>query len=166
MKHANAEMIKAVVDNLELVIFFKETDDARWFKTNINSLVNACSTTDYFLCLPQRKEACLHWLNGGDVQLDHFDQPMPNSGVNGNCHLVDFDEDVNSLPWKLNHPFMDEAQEIRIKPKKEKRWIAVNPDGYVMPIHADSIESARAHACHDTTRLTLGVQYIEIEVEV
>lgn len=118
MKHTNAEMIKAVVDNLELVIFFKEADDARWFNTNIHSLVNACSTTDYFLCLPQHKEACLHWLNGGKAQVKYTKASYPYL-----CYV-----DISESNWSDGHVFMDKLLNIRIKPQKEKRWIIWNLD--------------------------------------
>ena len=60
---------------------------------------------------------------------------------------------------------MNPSTKIRTKPKKEKRWIAVNSDGYVMPIHCGSIDSAKQHASHIDSRLTESVQFIEIEVE-
>ena len=158
MKHANAEMIKAVLDNTELVIFCEvvdhENEDGNyWAVSNLSSLVSCFNK--FFVCLPQHKEACLHWLNGGDVQVrDFVTSPF--------LDITDWGKE-----WLPNGcGFMVESWVIRIKPKKEKRWIAVNSDGYVMPIHTDSVESAKAHANHDESRLTANVQYIEIEVEV
>ena len=148
MKHANAEMIKAVADNTDLVIFFKESDDARWFKTNINSLVNACSTTEYFLCLPKHKEACLHCLNGGVSQYLS----------NGMKEWINFG---SSNYWCSTHLFMTNECEIHIKPKKEKRWIAVLSNGRVSGWHDEGLEMLKQqyNEC-------AGWQFIEIEVEV
>lgn len=168
MKHKNYEMIKAVAYNTELVIFFNDTEDNEWRPCSFEMLFSPDVETEYFLCLRQHKEACLHWLNGGEAQLDHFDEPMPNSGVKGNCHLVDFYEDVNSLPWKINHPFMDEAQEFRIKPKKEKRWIGVYNHN-VTSQHFDSIETAKSFIRRRDEFKNCAPEawnFIEIEVEV
>ncbi|AUS00563.1 hypothetical protein NVP1276O_70 [Vibrio phage 1.276.O._10N.286.54.E4] len=155
MKHKNAEMIIAKANNTELAVFVKVVDSQNesgsyWAPSSLSTL--SIAENEFFLCLPQHKEVCLHWLNGGDIQV------LDSNWIN--VHPVE------SYPWEDEHDFMCEDSKIRIKPKKEKRWIAVNPDGYVLPIHADSKESIRAHASSDTSRLTLGVQFIEIEVEV
>ena len=157
MKHANAEMIKAVVDNLELVIFFKEADDARWFKTNINSLVNACSTTEYFLCLPQHKEAVLNSLNGGDSEVSYGGDLWTKC----NC-----DQPVK---WDSRYWYMVENCESRIKPKKQKRWIATFPwngnDSYVTPKHFKCKESLNCYIVNNYGARDY-YQAIEIEIEV
>lgn len=152
MKHKYAEMIKAKADDMELVLFTKRGESSTWGELDNHGDVTFLYDFDYFLCLPQHKEACLHWLNGGELQA------MDTNWINV--------FPVESYQWEEEHDFMCQDAKIRIKPKKEKRWIAVNPDGYVLPIHADSKESIRAHASSDTSRLTLGVQFIEIEVEV
>lgn len=167
MKHKHYEMIVAKAANMELVVLYK--DNEGWFPCAESAkpyFPDFECADDYFICLPQHKEACLHWLNGGDVQLDHFDEPMPNSGVKSNCHSIDFDEDVSSLPWKLNHPFMDEAQEIRIKPKKEKRWIAVDPSTSQCTRHYSTKESCFNSEFAGCEGNASGWQFIEIEVEV
>ena len=127
MKHKNAEMIKAVVDNVELVILVKVIDPENelgnyWSASSLATL--AAASNDFFLCLPQHKEACLHWLNGGGVQAIHFENQMPDSGVMFDSDFVDVEDGVNTYPWKTNHIFMQE-HEIRIKPKKEKRWLSI-----------------------------------------
>ncbi len=171
MKHKHYDMIVAKAENMDLVVFFNPSLGSsadKWEEATTTLFPAFHPETEYFLCLPQHKEACLHWLNGGGVQLDHFDQPMPNSGVKGNCQLVDFDEDANSLPWKFNHPFMDQAQEIHIKPKKEKRWIAFNSkalmttrDTYTTGVECEDVlnEVGEIYENHPW-------QFIEIEVEV
>ncbi len=151
MKHKHYDMIVAKAENMELETFINQ--DGEW-----RLMVNAFPMSEhfnYFLCLPQHKETCLHWLNGDKAQ---------QSPINDDCWVSSADAiDVTWKPWTS---FMKDDLKFRIKPKKEKRWIAVNLDGYVMPIHTASIESAREHASSDTSRLTLGVQFIEIEVEV
>ena len=152
MKHVHFEKIVAKAANMELVVLAKSL---KWHEVDDEDYLFFSQHDDYFLCLPQHKEACLHWLNGGDVQVrDFVTSPF--------LDITDWGKE-----WLPNGcGFMVESWVIRIKPKKEKRWIAVNSDGYVMPIHTDSVESAKAHANHDESRLTANVQYIEIEVEV
>lgn len=154
MKHKHYDMIVAKSANFELTQFIKIGDNWEIVGSHDNKVVSFADHYEYFLCLPQHKEACLHWLNGGDIQVrDFVTSPFCDVGW--------------TKAWELeDYGFMVDGWVFRIKPKKEKRWIAVNPDGYVLPIHADSKESIRAHASNDTSRLTLGVQFIEIEVEV
>lgn len=155
MKHKHAEMIKTKADNMELVLFSMSTgsDYGKWSECKRETMPKDNENIKYFLCLPQHKEACLHWLNGGDVDfnsefMDEWTEYEPFKG------------------WGVGSVFMQDDYKIRIKPKKEKRWIAVNSDGYVMPVHCGNIESARQHASHIDSRLTENVQFIEIEVEV
>ena len=161
MKHKHYDMIVAKAANMNLVVFQTDSELSEWHILDRFPMWG--DSTNYFLCLPQHKEACLHWLNGGDVQLDHFDQPMLNSGINGNCHVVDFDEDVSSFPWKQSHPFMDSSHELRIKAKKEKRWIAYM-DGNVIAIEPVRIDTERRVIAKGFD--VADAQYIEIEVEV
>jgi hypothetical protein len=100
---------------------------------------------DFFLCLPQHKEACLHWLNGGDVQDYYEDEWTPVNSSDG------------KPSWSIHHAFMDEEAEYRIKPKKEKRWIVYrNGTVYGEYLSTDNI--------NDDFKAT--GQVIEIEVEV
>ncbi|CAH9014991.1 conserved hypothetical protein [Vibrio phage 466E53-1] len=157
MKHKHYDMIVTKAANMDLVIFIKL--DGKWeVGSHESQIINFGSHYEYFLCLPQHKEACLHWLNGGGVEVRNI------AGVHqGWDKLPDYAEKPSWLP---HADFMNERCEVRIKPKKEKRWIAVNPDGYILPIHADSKESIMTHASFDTSRLTPNVQFIEIEVEL
>ena len=141
MKHANSEMIKAVADNTELVIFCKG-NSGRWKA--------ACPAdifyNDSFLCLPQHKDACLHWLNGGDVQI--ILQPE--------TKFLDWDRP--SREWRPEVSFMFDNT-FRIKPKKEKRWIRIARGGLALDsmVLFESEEMARDRFNH---------QVAQIEVEV
>ncbi|QZI90975.1 hypothetical protein MYOV024v1_p0050 [Vibrio phage PS34B.2] len=154
MKHKHYDMIVAKAANMELVVFLENNQG--WSEKENQSDIQFHEQFDYFLCLPHHKEACLHWLNGGKSQAEYTKSSYP--------YWCDIDSDEAN--WSDGHIFMDKNLNIRIKPKKEKRWIAVNPDGYILPIHAGSKESIMTHASFDTSRLTANVQFIEIEVEV
>ena len=112
--HKHAEMIKAKADNMELVLLANGAENAGdndWFEYGNDgdyfpTLYDDC---EYFLCLTQHKEACLHWLNGGDVDYQDF----PTSEW-----LVIHNRGVCS--WGLDVVFMQEEFNIRIKPHKEK----------------------------------------------
>ena len=146
MKHANAEMIKAVADNTELCIFFKDSSES-WRPCTYQYLVGNQSD-NYFLCLPQHNESgqCLHWLNGGDVQ------PRP---IDDDRRLAC--ADVNKVKWMSWTSFMQDNLEFRIKPKKEKRWLTYNKK-------SDCISSGLMSTAPECMRE--GDQLIEIEVEV
>lgn len=62
--HKHAEMIKAKADNMDLVVFCRDSYDIDnpWCET---SQLPIQDEFDYFLCLPRYKKECLHWLNGG-----------------------------------------------------------------------------------------------------
>lgn len=118
--HKHAEMIKAKADNMELVVFIQVNN--KWQEYEGFGFP-AFSRDNYFACLPQHKEACLHWLNGGDVEEKgfcaddkYFDDP--------------FKGEPNPFKWYNYHVFMDDGLVIRIKPKNEKRYIGVKDNGY------------------------------------
>lgn len=144
-KHKHAEMIKAKADNMDLVVLRKNYDNS-WGEINCH---DCCFMPDfdYFLCLPQHKEACLHWLNGGDVQARR-DSPWANLLLQNPIYLDEFT------------PFMDDCCEIRIKPRKEKRWICINDnleieDGTLYESYSDADENSPGYK-----------QIVEIEVEI
>ena len=140
--HKNAKMIKALADNKRLVVFYRV--DGTWYETEFGTLVTC--ENPHFLCLPQHKEACLHWLNGGDVQHDdcsHGWATMEN--IND---PMDADEPL----WSKTCRLMTEHLQFRIKPKKEKRTIVIY-ENIVCFVNPDAIYPK-------------GCQFIEIEVEV
>ncbi len=132
MKHAYAELFTAKLNDTSLVLFEKHEEWKEWREVAKSDLVFAVGGNfDYFLCLPQHKEACLHWLNGGEVQ-DFFEGEWVYC-----ASLVRATESGgdNTLEFSEHHMFMNEEFQFRITPKKEKRWIAVRKsDHYVQPL--------------------------------
>tara|TARA_R110001632_G_scaffold153622_2_gene271633 strand:+ start:227 stop:814 length:588 start_codon:yes stop_codon:yes gene_type:complete len=126
MKHAHYDKIVAKAENMNLVVFSYCNLDELWSK-DVPSQPGVefidSSNTDYFLCLPQHKEACLHWLNGGNVQ-DFFNGEWVDCAPLSKTINTDSD---NSLEFSYHHMFMNEEFNFRIAPKKEKRWIATFP---------------------------------------
>ena len=149
--HRHIQMIAAKAADMGLVVFQTRATvkEIRWHMKPLNCIPSN-PNFDYFLCLPQHKEECLHWLNGGSVQ--NF------NGCWADC------EDFN-IPFHITHCldslFMYEEREIRIKPKKVKRWIGVSDDGYTTAHYScleDAIEASVVVAVCDW-------QFIEIEME-
>ena len=152
-------MIVAKAANMELVVFVKTCDNGAWYEKGDNSACQWWEDSDYFLCLPQHKEACLHWLNGGKAETDRsFDEFV----------LVDEASD-RYFKWWPEGWFMREDYKSRIKPKKEKRWIATFPwngnDSYVTPKHFRCKESLNCYIVNNYGARDY-YQAIEIEVEV
>lgn len=147
MKHKHYEMIVVKAANMDLVVFIKAREG--WRKMSDQSEIRIKSTMDYFLCLPQHKEACLHWLGGGNIQyriaLDAWTDAAGN---------------VSNAAWTPDNLFIDDQVEFRIKPKKEKRWICITDnleieDGTLYESLEDANENSPGYK-----------QIIEIEVEV
>lgn len=141
MKHKHYEMIVAKAGNMELVVFVKPCDNGAWYE-KCDSACQWWEDSDYFLCLPQHKEACLHWLNGGVSQVEYTNASYPYW-----CNI-----EADEVNWSSGHIFMDVLLKTRIKPKKEKRWITVNGDA-IFFANTDEIYPE-------------GYQLIQIEVEV
>lgn len=150
MKHKHYDKIVAKAANTGLVVFCKQVTGSKWQEMSQLRHPNFGGTHDYFLCLPQHKEACLHWLNGGDVEYagDYKSQ----------WFFYTTDEDRE---WSEESGFNSEGYEFRIKPKKEKRWIAWNPK-------KDGPDEFSYHTLALIEKVYEGkdVQIIEIEVEV
>lgn len=139
--HKHAEMIKAKADNMELVVFFKLPGE-EWWQIDGSQLPDD-DEISYFLCLPQHKEACLHWLNGGEVQTRNSYSDL------GWDTLLPFED-----RWtKVSH-FMCVDILLRIKPRKEKRWIAIN------------VKDGDVCLCTENSAAAPNYQIVEIEVEV
>lgn len=149
-------MIIAKAENMELVVFIKNTQNSGkwWALTSDVNMIPPFDDDLYFVCLPKHKEACLHWLNGGKTQV------LDRNWVN----LFP----IESYPWELEHDFMCDENEIRITPKKEKRWIGVY-GAHVTDGHYPNVESCKRmtersdkfkHCAPEKW------QFIEIEIEV
>ncbi|AZU97901.1 hypothetical protein [Vibrio phage LP.1] len=154
MKHKHYDMIVAKAANMVLVQFIKMGDNWETTGSHDNQTVNFGDHYDYFLCLPQHKEAVLSLLNGGEAQTfrDQFDE---------------WRDAIVSI-WNPACWYMQEGRKSRIKPRKEKRWIAVIPDASrddaVTPRHYASADELKDR-CFTNTNYN-GWQFIEIEVEV
>lgn len=156
MKHKHYEMIVAKAANMGLVCFVKRPD-VEWVECD-DRILPCIDEHEYFLCLPQHKEACLHWLNGGEVQyriaLDVW---------------TDASNNVSNAAWSSDNLLMDDQVEFRIKPKKEKRWIATFPWAgnafYVTPESFSSEELLNGYVdMHYGKRDLMIVHQIEVEV--
>lgn len=116
MKHKHYDMIVAKAENMDLVVFCNGPHGSKWHVKDSNW---PCFSDefDYFLCLPQHKEACLHWLNGGEVEFagDYKSQ----------WFIYQADKD---RAWSEESAFNSDDYEFRIKPKKEKRWVILQYD--------------------------------------
>lgn len=124
MKHKYYDKIVAKAANMELVVFTKSTMANKWEVTSFGDLVKN-EDFDFFLCLPQHKEAVLNCLNGGESQV----ASISSGWLPANCG--------DPVEWGGEWWYMNPNGESRIKPKKEKRWIATFPwsgnDFYVTP---------------------------------
>ena len=152
--HKHVEMIKAKADNMDLVVLSQNQKDLTWYQQNDQGTTDFGEFVKYFLCLPQHKEACLHWLNGGEVEFED----------DGKWHSC---SDWSKV-WSLTSGFTSSINILRIKPKTEKRWIATFPwcgvDNYVIPEHHAN-EDELGEFIHKTYG-SRPYQAIEIEVDV
>ncbi|AUR82363.1 hypothetical protein NVP1023O_54 [Vibrio phage 1.023.O._10N.222.51.B4] len=142
-KHRHYDLIVAKAANMDLVVFIKLGDQWQVTGCHDNQVINIASHYDYFLCLHQHKEACLHWLKGGEIECLEGGTWLPFR---------------RSHEWKKEAAVMNPTTKIRIKPKKEKRWIAYNRT------------TGSTYGTFDTKEVCEGYhpehQHIEIEAEV
>ncbi|AUR98843.1 hypothetical protein NVP1256O_04 [Vibrio phage 1.256.O._10N.286.45.F8] len=103
MKSKYAELFTAKLNDMDLVLFEKHKDWDEWALTGDSDRYFMVSDNfEYFLCLPQHKEACLHWLNGGDAEFHLYgDSWGKYSSFKGR--------------WDDESDFIDEDVIIRIK---------------------------------------------------
>jgi len=155
MKVKHYDMVVAKAANFELVQLMKINKVWEVVGSNCSETINFSSDYDYFLCLPKHTDAVLEKLNGGECQL---------------CNDVDW-IDANSEQfdeWGDIWWYMCDKYESRIKPKKEKRWIAVTRSGNdCLEKLFDSKESAKKFIVgFYPNNLVSDFQFIEVEVEV
>lgn len=156
MKHRHYDMIVTKAANMELTTLVKFGKE--WMISaphTVGEIISFDSRYEYFLCLPQHKEACLHWLKGGESQYLS----------NGMGEWVNFGA---STGWSDTHLFMTTECELRIKPKKEKRWIGVYGNHVTDGMHPTKELCERCVNRSDKFKHCApeGWQFIEIEVEV
>ena len=156
MKHKNLDKIIAKASNMDLVVFVNLKEIGEWWVTDMKLMLGE-GDADFFLCLPQHKEACLHWLNGGVSQVEYTKASYPYW-----CNI-----ETDEVNWSGGHIFMDELLSIRIKPKKEKRWIGYCASrNQVIPHAQDSKQLAINYTALHYSYHVDEWKFIEIEVEV
>lgn len=129
--HKHAAMIKAKADNVDLVVFVKND---KWYITkSCDDAMMFFEDRDYFLCLPQHKEACLHALNGGEIEFSYGDSD----------EWMDSCKNGRVLVWDESLDLMSENYHFRIKPSKVKYWIALKYCRGVSPTLYNSMEEAK-----------------------
>ncbi|AUR96371.1 hypothetical protein HOU79_gp04 [Vibrio phage 1.224.A._10N.261.48.B1] len=113
-RHPNADMLIAKVENMDLVLFSQALpyinpdivpsaqDIKLIWVVHDRAVLPIDSKSTYFLCLPQHKEVCLHWLNGGEVGYFHGKR----------WHTL-----TSHIAWEITHIFMYESFPLQIKPK-------------------------------------------------
>lgn len=148
MKHAQCEIMKAYADNTDLVILLN--DDGKWVHTNPRAFFD-WSNNEFFACLPQHKDNCLLWLNGCDLQV--IDNDWKNMFP------------IENYPWEEDHDFMLVEARFRVKPKKLKRWIAIDPTTTQCTRHYSTKESCFNSEFAGCSGNASGWQFIEIEIE-
>lgn len=157
-EHKHAEMIKVKADNMELVLFFK-ADEVEWRKVDGQDVfpINRSHYVEYFLCHPKHADVCLHWLNGGEVEVlvgDVRSESMPKDYFR---------------EWRREHIFMRDDLDIRIKPRKEKRWIGIYRGEFVTEKTMGTLQDVQEYVLSSTHYKYCapeGWQFIQIEVEV
>ena len=111
MEHKHAALIKRWADDTSLVVLYKNVT-LKWLEATEQESPHWFSGVEYFLVCDKNVEVALHWLSGGDVEINRLGQ------------------------WKVVAcPGFDITNKFRIKPKLEKVkvWIGVkNPKADVM----------------------------------
>lgn len=155
MKNKYAELFTAKLNDMDLVLFERHRDWGKWaLAGDSGGYFMVSNNFEYFLCLPQHKDACLHWLNGGKSQVEYTQASY--------LYWCDIDSDESN--WSEGHIFMDKNLNIRIKPKKEKRWIGVYKNGATTDACLLRKEAENHPMITDVS--VNDWQFIEIEVEV
>jgi hypothetical protein len=150
--HKHAAMIKSKADNMDLVVFSK--NESGWRVSTFEDIV-CWPSHEHFLCLPQHKEACLHWLNGGEVE------------CKSNIVGEEWKECYPLGSWHSGLGLMREDAKYRIKPRKEKCWIGYCANtNQTFPHPQKTIEIAEDYAARSYGYKMSDWQFIEIEVEV
>lgn len=150
--HKHAKMIKAKADNMDLVVLRKH-HEGDWIEVADQSEIRIKQNGEYFLCLAKHKEACLHWLNGGDVEF--------------NSEFMDeWTEYEPFKSWGLGSVFMQDDYKARIKPRKEKRHIYISTQGATTYAKKTKEEAAREVSIMGGSFDAWKHYEVEIEVEV
>ncbi len=161
MKHKHYDKIVAKAENMDLVVLIKSKVTNRWEVLDSSCIPSFYEESEYFLCLPQHKEVCLHWLNGGEVQ-DFFEGEWVYCA--SLAHATEAGGD-NTLEFSEHHMFMNEEFQFRIAPKKEQRWI-LECNGTLLTTRIFTNKDAAKLWIDEFDRADEGVSVVEIEIEV
>lgn len=146
--HKHAEMMKAYADDTSLCAFVKFKNQNKWHDTSRPFFDDKSC---YFLCLQKHKEACFHWMNGGEVEFFEHDK----------WHTIN-----SKIKWASGHLFMGEMFKTRIKPRKEIRHIYISTLGATTYAKKTKEEAAREVSIMGGSFDVWKHYEIEIEVEV
>lgn len=145
MKHKHYNMIVAKATNMELVLFYQPPNrQDLWVEAEDDELPTL-DNYNYFLCLPQHKEVCLAWLGGGELQ-----QYVGNQWLG-------FESRDECPDWLKDKDFMDCKCKLRVKPRKEKRWVVIDDKQYLFPT---------LYTKDPSDELTHHYQVFQIEIDV
>lgn len=149
--HKHVEMITAKANNMDLVRFIKA--DLEW-AVQVDAVHNSTLFNqyfEYFLCLPQHKEAALNILNGG------ISQVTCDSNWNDPSTINDIGD------WRNGNDvwYMSQYCQSRIKPKKEKRLIVIHDGRVIDYLYKNDSDIRMSYGSKYDS-----LQIIEAEVEV
>ena len=154
MRHKNADMIIAKASDMSLVLIGKV--GGRWIEIRDDAL--PIREQGFYLCHRKHKDPCLAWLKGSSVQCRYI------AIATSTWNTTEPEDDPK---WTKQSVFMCDHLEIRIKPKKEKRWIAIKgASNSVIDIAYKSKEELLSGVFSGGSANASGWQFIEIEVEV
>ena len=147
--HKHRDMMRAYIDDTSLCAFIKLTPHEKWKVVDEPAFLVQC---EYFICLPKHKDAVLNLLNGGESEAKGpFSYWLDASSTHPAFS--------NETPqWFVDHWYMLDDFESRIKPKKVKRWVAVK--GKTCSDLYESRHQLEAIYGKDSS-----VQFIEIETQ-
>ncbi|HFQ4860119.1 TPA: hypothetical protein ACGU7E_003291 [Vibrio vulnificus] len=118
-KHRHLQLIEEKARNLDLVVFVN--NGIKCEEVDFAAMVEH-EDFDFFLCSKKHLDIVNYWLGNG--------MPMLQIRSKGNPVWVDFNPD---LSLGIGFDFMKEENEIRLKPRKQKRWVGVAVNGQSTP---------------------------------
>ncbi|AUR94101.1 hypothetical protein NVP1191O_42 [Vibrio phage 1.191.O._10N.286.52.B4] len=144
MKHKNCEMLSGFSKHHNMVAI--SNDGLQWRALDIER--------DMFACIEKHQGAVIDWLDGTLLQVED----SKHEGL-----YRDIPPFNNSTEWDFSAWYMREDKNVRIKPKKEKRWIAYSTNQKRLGcLTFDTEVEARNNYIHEVDE----PQFIEIEVEI
>lgn len=135
-KHKHYDMIVAKAENTDLAVFYKAVHESEWKDLPRSPFPVFIETNEYFLCLPERKEACLDWLNGGSYLYStdgaHFSKLVDchhggsswSDCMNGHACLswINPNHTLKKKPKTINVNGYTCPEPIRVKPEHQREY--------------------------------------------